>query len=550
MSTAESTTATDRRQAWPARILHNAGMSRKILALVGVAAVLCVGIGAIGTRAVLTVRGASDEMVSVTAERMRIALHVEAEFNALRRDILFSALVDGEAGTSAHAAVEESFATVHDLLDELAATGMNAEESALIEAEQARLAAVQTQYTEQIAPLADRDGLTGDQYRELGELIRGDFAEAADDLRDSFEEMADLAVADLAAEAEAAADEADAALVEAWVIMAAGIAALVGFGWWLARVIVATVTRVRDGLVALADGDLRQQVPVSGADEIGQMAQALNRTGAALRSAMEDISSSSGTLSSSAEELSVVSTQVEQNSAQTSAQAQSLAATSAQVSGNVHTVAAGTEEMTTSIQEIARSSSEAARVASGAATEAASATTTVGKLGTSSAEIGNVIKVITSIAEQTNLLALNATIEAARAGDAGKGFAVVAEEVKQLARETAQATEDIAGRVGAIQSDAREAVEAIERISRTIEDVNAFQTTIATAVEEQTSVTGEIARSIDETARAAERISTDVAAVSSAAESSSTGIGEARRAAEDLARVAGGLNQLVGRFRI
>src|SRR5439155_15096531 len=169
-----------------------------------------------------------------------------------------------------------------------------------------------------------------------------------------------------------------------------------------------------------------------------------------------------------------------------------------QVSRNVTTVSTAAEEMGASIKEIAKNANEAARIATSAVKVAERTNTTVAKLGESSAEIGNVVKVITSIAQQTNLLALNATIEAARAGEAGKGFAVVANEVKELAKQTAKATEDIGRKIVAIQTDTKGAVEAIGRIGAIINQIHDLQNTVASAVEEQTATTNEIGRNVSE----------------------------------------------------
>src|SRR5215203_2077631 len=187
-------------------------------------------------------------------------------------------------------------------------------------------------------------------------------------------------------------------------------------------------------------------------------------------------------------------------------QADDVVASAGAVAASVDTVATGSSQMESAIREIAHNATEAARVAGQAVTVAETTTRTVGKLGDSSEEIATVIKLINGIAEQTNLLALNATIEAARAGEAGKGFAVVASEVKELAQETARATEDISSRVQAIQSDTAGAVDSIAGIAATIARINDFQMTIASAVEEQSATTGEMNRNVSDTAAASNEI--------------------------------------------
>jgi methyl-accepting chemotaxis protein len=249
-------------------------------------------------------------------------------------------------------------------------------------------------------------------------------------------------------------------------------------------------------------------------------------------------------LSASAEELNAVSTQMASNAEETSAQANVVSAASEQVSKNVQVVATGVEEMNSAIREIAKNASESARVSQNAVTAAADANTTVSRLGDSSAEIGKVIKVITSIAEQTNLLALNATIEAARAGEAGKGFAVVANEVKELAKETAKATEDISRKIEAIQSVTNGAVASIKQIGEVIAQINDISNAIATAVEEQTATATEMSRNVGEAAKGTAEIAQNISSVAQAAQNTTQGANNCQQAASELARMAAELRQL------
>ncbi|MCU1487272.1 MAG: putative methyl-accepting chemotaxis protein, partial [Actinomycetia bacterium] len=232
------------------------------------------------------------------------------------------------------------------------------------------------------------------------------------------------------------------------------ILAAVAVGLVLARAIARPLRGAVAVLRRTAEGDLTERLEVTSQDEVGQLAEAVNqmvdRTSGTLRSIAENATA----LAASSEELSATSQHLGATAEASSTQSLAASTAAEEVSASVNTVAAAAEEMSSSIREIAGSATEAARVATTAVGVAESTTATVSKLGASSVEVGQVIKVITSIAAQTNLLALNATIEAARAGEAGKGFAVVANEVKELAKQTAEATEDIAGKITAIQGDA------------------------------------------------------------------------------------------------
>jgi methyl-accepting chemotaxis protein len=301
---------------------------------------------------------------------------------------------------------------------------------------------------------------------------------------------------------------------------------------------------------AVAQGDLTQRVPVSGSDAIGQLGEGFGRLIDDLHGNMSAIARNAQALSTSSEQLTSSSQMMAASSEETSAQAGSVSAAAEQVSKSVQTVAASAEEMTASIKEIARNAHEAARVATSAVRVAEVTSGTISKLGDSSIEIGKVVKVITSIAEQTNLLALNATIEAARAGEAGKGFAVVANEVKELAKETAKATEDISRKIDAIQGDTTEAVKAIKDIRGIIGQVNDISTTIASAVEEQTATTNEIGRNVAQAAHGATDIARNITGVAESARNTATGATQTQAAAGALSQMAGELQHMVTQFKI
>jgi methyl-accepting chemotaxis protein len=244
-----------------------------------------------------------------------------------------------------------------------------------------------------------------------------------------------------------------------------------------------------------------------------------------------------------------IATHIAASAQESTAQAQTVSAAAEEISRSVETVSAGSEEMGASIREISQNAAEAARVAADAVSLTATTSATMNKLGQSSAEIGTVIKVITAIAEQTNLLALNATIEAARAGEMGKGFAVVASEVKDLAQETARATENISRQIQTIQHDTTGAVTAIDEITEVIARISDFQTIIAAAVEEQTATTAEMNRSVAEASTGTTQIAENITGVAESARLTSQGVSETQQATQDLARMSSELTTLVSNFR-
>ncbi|MEN6452281.1 MAG: methyl-accepting chemotaxis protein [Thermoguttaceae bacterium] len=327
----------------------------------------------------------------------------------------------------------------------------------------------------------------------------------------------------------------------------------------------------------MAKGDLTHSVHVTQMDEIGFLATALNEMGANLRQMFGEVTQNMNVLAGSSKDLAATATQLASGAEEATNQSatvaaaaeqmstnmNTMAASTEQMSGNVKTVASAVEELTASITEVARSAEQAATVAGTAADLTKAGNVKIGELGAAAGEIGKVIEVIQDIAEQTNLLALNATIEAARAGDAGKGFAVVATEVKELARQTGAATEDIRQRIEGIQSSTGHVVQSIGEIDEVIKKVNEVSRVIASAVEEQSITTKEIARNIAQTSTAAETVAKGIAEsasatkeitrnivqVDQAAKQTAEGATIAQTASGKLTGVTNQLQSLVGQFQ-
>lgn len=312
----------------------------------------------------------------------------------------------------------------------------------------------------------------------------------------------------------------------------------------------ARVDRLLDTINAIANGDLESSIDIRGDDVAGQMGHALERLISALRDTMLEMSSNANSLTNAADGLSSLSetmrTVVKGAVANTSRAAQ----LTNEVDAGVSKVADATAQMSQSIKAISRSTVEAEKVASEAVVLSKTTDSTMKKLAESSSSIGSVVKVITSIAEQTNLLALNATIEAARAGDAGKGFAVVANEVKELAKGTAEATQQIESRIDEIQANTETAVDAIESISQIINSISEIQGSITIAVQEQSLSTQEITQSIAKTSSNTNEISGIIDNVANKAKSNQEAVEKVNRASAELSTMAVDLEGLVARFRV
>ncbi|MCO8275031.1 methyl-accepting chemotaxis protein [Actinoplanes sp. TRM 88003] len=333
-------------------------------------------------------------------------------------------------------------------------------------------------------------------------------------------------------------------------LIIAGLLLGVGLAIGVARLITKPLARAVQVLTAIRDGDLTVRTGMHGKDEVGRLGEALDTSTESMAMMVRQVADNAHHVAAASEELSAVSVQMSSAAEETSAQAGTVSSAAGMVSQNVQTVAAGADEMGVAIREIATSATQAASVSAEAARTADKTNEIVAQLGRSSAEISSVVQLITAIAGQTNLLALNATIEAARAGEMGKGFAVVASEVKDLAQETARATDDISRRIATIQSETEQAVVAIGEITEVTARINDHAATIAAAVEEQTATTNEMSRSVAEASTSANDIAGNIAGVAQAADATATGATETQATAQELARMAEELHQTISVYRV
>jgi methyl-accepting chemotaxis protein len=520
-------------------------VSVKVLAAVATAALVALTVGIVG---LLSLRDASNAAQLISSSNVA-SIKAVGKLNAVvlkaRVDTANQALSIDDASTKKFAdAFQTDVQSFTTALDAYRGTHP-ASDAALIDKLQTDWDAYADIATSKLIPAGNR--------KDLGGWAKIRDAEALPLLKSLFDAlttMDGLETADAVKNAAAAKAGYESSRTTSIITLVIGLVLALAIGVIVARKIVQSLTKVTYVCDGLADGDLTRHTGLDTRDEPGQMARSLDTAMARLRQTITTIEGSATSLAGASEQMSGTAANIAASAEETSAQALAVSAAAEQVSRSVDTVSSGSEEMGASIREISQNAAEAARVASEAVTITATTAATMSKLGASSAEIGNVIKVITAIAEQTNLLALNATIEAARAGEMGKGFAVVASEVKDLAQETARATEDISRRVEAIQADTSGAVAAIAEISIVIERISEFQTTIASAVEEQTATTAEMNRSVSEAAGGAGEIAQNITGVADAARMTSQGVTETQQATAELARMSTELSGLVATFRI
>jgi methyl-accepting chemotaxis protein len=301
----------------------------------------------------------------------------------------------------------------------------------------------------------------------------------------------------------------------------------------------------------VTSGDLTVKAEVKSKDEIGELSNYLNDLVDSIRTQMKNILDKTNIINSASKGLLGISDESLTASNNLLSKTHEAASSSEQISANISTVSSSSEEMVSSVREIAKNTTTAAKITKEATDKANSASVVMNRLGTSSTEIGNIVKVITTIAEQTNLLALNATIEAARAGEAGKGFAVVADEVKNLAKETAKATEDITNKIKMIQDDSSNAIQVIKEIIDITSQVSDISNSIASAIEEQSVTSSEINRNLTEASKGTVTVAESNTSIASTANEYVKISSQVKESATDLQNLANELEtQLKDNFRV
>ncbi|MDQ2755872.1 MAG: methyl-accepting chemotaxis protein [Actinomycetota bacterium] len=515
-------------------------VSRRIAAITAIGVATSVAVAGVAIHSSSAVGQAAES--SQQAERASSLLHaLDTRSSELKVDALKAALSPNPASLKAD--VTDDTGKVTSMIADLSAVAV-LDPSGTDEARVKAITAGFDTYVASIAAYVDKAATSADH----GRSAVGDVQAANDILDVVLSKQIDAFNADAQNETAIWKATNQAAIAVILVVVLLGLSLLVGLSYAITRSLVRPLTACIKMVQAFAGGDLTRRLPERSTGNIGDLEKALNLSMSSVNDILVSVAQSVGSVASASEQLSSSAQQIAAGAEETAVQANAVSGAAEEVSRNVQTVATGADEMNGAIREIAHSANEAAKVAADAVTMVSSTNETVAKLGTSSREIGAVVKVITSIAQQTNLLALNATIEAARAGEAGKGFAVVANEVKELAQETARATEDIARRVEAIQADTGGAVSAIGEIAAIITSINDYQLTIASAVEEQTATTNEMSRNVSEAAMGSDEITANITGVSAAASATTQALAQTQAVVQELARTTTDLREAISRF--
>nr|WP_166615641.1 methyl-accepting chemotaxis protein [Kineococcus vitellinus] len=526
--------------------LRDLSVSKKITSSFLLLCVLCATIAGVG---LVQLAQAQERLRTVSAESVtgqQTLGQVRTQFQRATKDLFALALVPS---ADAQTTFEETLADVQGTWQDFRDSGpeVPAEQLDAVDAALADYAAG-TQVLVQLALAGDQREFMATREDESIAVSAGGIGHSV--VNDSLQAVQDTATAVAAQDAADGAAAYRAARLLVLAVTAGAVLAAVALSVVISRSIAGPLGRTRRVAEALAAGRLDERVEVTGRDEVGLTAQALNTALDQVSGTIRTIGHSVQSLQGASDSLADVAERLSAGAGESSSQADVVLLASGDIAVNVSTVAAAGDEMSAAIREIAASTADASAVATAAVASAEDARTTIERLSVSSREIGEVVKLITSIAEQTNLLALNATIEAARAGEMGKGFAVVAGEVKELAQQTARATEEIVGRVNATQTDAASAAAAITEITEVIARIDGLQATIAAAVEEQSATTSEMVRNVTEVSNGSQEITNNISGIASAASRTTADAGATRAAADEVSGAAQELRAAVSAFRL